>query len=197
MKSREPRSTCCKVSSSAATCSVWRPLWLASTSRWSRELDTFVTPTRSLISPNFPLVRSSRPPGMESSFSLEDWHCLRLRILTPSLLQLFLIRCPSPLSQMPLTLRSSCAQLFAPISVAFPCPISVPTRVGFAYAMVPCTTSSAVWDRDPPRLTCPTSTTPCMDPSSALRSRSSPMSPPSSSTFEQSDLRRVSYRLDD
>ncbi len=185
MISREPRSTCSKVSLSAATCLVLRPSLPLSISRWSRELDTSVTPIRSLTFPSCPLVRSSRPPGTESSFSLEDWRCQRLRTLTPSLILLFSISNPWPPFQTPLTLRFSCAQPFAPILVAFPFPISVPTRVGSASATVPFTINSAELDRVPPKQTCPTSTIPSTDLSSALRSRSSPMSPPSSSTFEE------------
>ena len=184
MKSRELRSTCCKALSSVLTFSVSRLLSPHYISRWSRELDIFVTPIRSSISPNFPLVRSSRPPGTESSFSLEDWQSLRLRKLALSQTLPFSIRCPWPPCLMPRTPRSSCAQPFAHISVASQFPILVPTRVGFAFATVPSTINSAEWDKVPPKPTCPTSTTPCTDPSCALRSRSSPTSPPSSSTFE-------------
>lgn len=184
MKSRELRSICCKALSSVLTCSVWRPSSQYYISRWSRELDTSVTPTRSSISLSFLPVRSSRPLGTESSFSLEDWQSLRLRKLALSQTLPFLIRCPWLPSPTPRTPRSSCAQPSAHISVASPSPILVPTRVGFACATVPFTINSAEWDKVPPRPTCPTSTTPCTDPSCALRSRSSPTSPPSSSTFE-------------
>lgn len=182
---REPRSTCCKASLSAVMCSVWRPSSPASISRWSQELDTFVTPTRSSISLSCPLVRSSRHLGTESSFSCVVWLFPRLRTLNHSQTRPFSIRRPWHLFQTPWTLRFSCAQLFAPILVASPYLISVPTRVGFVSATVPSTTSSAEWDRDPPRPTFPTLTTQCTDLLSALRSRSSPTSPQSSSTFEQ------------
>ena len=184
MKSRELRSTCCKDLSSVLTSSVSRLSSPHYISKWSRELDTSVTHTRSSISLNFLPVRSSRPPGTESSFSLEDWQSLRLRKLVLSQTLPFSIKCPWLPFLTPRTPRSSCVQLFAHISVASQFPILVPTRVGFAFVTVPSTINSAEWDKVPPRPTCPTSTTPCTDPLCALRSRSSPTSPPYSSTFE-------------
>ncbi len=185
MKSRELRSTCYRASLSAATFWVSRQSLHASTSRWSPELDTFVTLTRSLIFQSFPLVRSSRLLGMESSFSCVVSLSQKSRTLTPSLIQPSLIRFQSLPYQTPSTLRFLCAQLFALILVAFPFPILVPTRVGSVSATVPSTINSAEWDRVPPRPTCPTLTTQSTDPLSALRSKSSPTSHRSSSTFEQ------------
>lgn len=185
MKSREPKSTCYKVSLSAPTSSELKPSSPASINKWSPEPDTLEIHIRSSISLNYHLVKSCKPLGTESSSSLEDLPSLKWRTPNHSQIQPFSIRSQLHHYQMLVTPTSWCAQLFALIWVAFPCPISEPTRVGFACVTVPSTISSEESDKDQLKTTCHTLTTPCTDQLCVLKSKSSPTSHQSSYTFEQ------------
>lgn len=184
MKSKEHKSICYKVLSSVAMFLELKQCSHVSINKWLQESDTLEIPIRNSTFLSFPLVKSCKLLGMESLFSLEDWLSLRLRIPTHFLLQPCWIRPLKPLSQMLVTLLFLCAQLSALTWDVFPYPILEPTRDGSACAMVQFTTSSEESDKVLPRTISLTSTTQSMDPSFALKSRSSPTSPPLSSTFE-------------
>ena len=183
-KSREPKFTCYKVSLLAAMFLESRLFWLWFTIRWSQEPDTSEILTRNSISLNSHLVKSCKPLGTENWFSLEDLPCQKSRKLTPFQQILSWISNPKPLSQMPVTPVCLCARPSVLTWVASPCPILVPTKVGSACAMVPCTISSEESDKGQLKITCHILTTLCTDQPSALKNRSSPMSHPSSCTFE-------------
>jgi len=183
-RSREPKCTCSKDSSSHLTFSVSRPSSPSSTTRWSLELDISEIHTRNLISPSSHRVNASKLLGTVKSSSLEDWLSLKLKIpmlsqRPPSLIKSRLLLFPTPV-----TPKSWCAQPFALIWVAFLFHILEPTRDGFACAMDQSMTSSEESDKDQLKLTCHTSTTPCSAQLCALRSNSSLTSHPSSSTCE-------------
>merc|ERR1739838_1188089 len=86
---------------------------------------------------------------------------------------------------MPVTPAFWCALPFAPIWVAFQYHISVLTKDGYAFAMVPFTINSEESDKDQLKQTCHTLTTLCTDQSCALRSKSSQTSHLSTSTFDR------------
>ena len=86
---------------------------------------------------------------------------------------------------MPVALRFSSAQPFALTWDVFQFHISEPTRDGFASVMDQSMISSEELDKDQLRLTCHTSTTLAMAPSSVLRNSSSPTSQTAHTTYEK------------
>jgi len=130
-------------------------------------------------------VRCSKLLGTVKLSSSDVLHSLRSRRQMPCHLPLSSISLPKPVCPMPVTPKYLCAQPFALTWVAFQCHILVHTRDGCASATAPCTTSSEESDRDPLRLTCHTSTTLAMVPSSVLRNSSSPTSQTAHTTYEK------------
>lgn len=187
-KSAVLKSICSKVSFSVTTFSVLRPSLPSFTTKLSLEFVMFVTLIKKWTFLNYPQAKSLKPPGTVKWFSLDVWPSLKSISLTLSPTPLSLIRLPLPQSPLPVTHQSFAAPLFALTWAAFPFPTWEPTKVGCASATVPSTISSAAWDKVPPPVTCLTLTIRCTDPSSALRSRSSPTSPVSSSTSESVQL---------
>jgi len=114
-RSEEPKFTCCKDSYSQAMSWVSKPSSPSSTGRWSPTPDISETPTRRSISLNYHQARSCKLLGMVNSFSLEDWPWPKSKKQRHCQNQLSSIKTPWPHCQMPVTLRSWCAQLFAPI----------------------------------------------------------------------------------
>ncbi len=183
-KSDVPSLTWCRVSLSVPTFLVSRPSWLLSITRWLPETDIFVTPTRNSTSLSSPQERLLRLHGMVRWSSFVVWLNPKSTLLTRFPWRRCSTKSPRHQFLKPATHQCFAAPQFAPIWAAFLCLISALTRAGSAFATVQCTISSAVLDKAPQQRICLTLTTRCTAQSSASKSRSSPMSPLSSSTCE-------------
>jgi len=184
MKSRELRATCSKVSSSVLTCLAWKQLWLSFTTKWSRAIVTFVTPTRNSIFQSFPQARYFKLHGMVKWFLSADLPNQKLTLLIHYPQLLYSIRNQRPLFLKQVTHQYCAALQFALTWVAFQCPILVPTKVGFAFATVQFTINSDVLDKDQQQQIFHTLTIRYMVLFFALKSKYSPTNPAFSSTCE-------------
>ena len=172
-----PKCTWFKVSFWAITSSVSKLSLPLFTTRWSQEIDTSVTLTKSSIFRSCHLARFYRPLGTVTWFLCVVWPNLRLTKQMPFPPRPSWIKSQRRQFQT-LVIPQLCALLlFALTWVAFPFRTSVRIKVGSAFVTDPSTTSSDVLDRVLRSPTFPGSTIKCMAPSSVLRRCNIPTSP--------------------